>query len=87
MKFKVSKATIIRTIMTALVIINMILEKFSIDIINTHNNTVFATLELIIQVGIIICAWWYNNSFSMAAKKADRFYMAVKEYEAQEKNK
>ena len=81
MKFKITKGTIVRTIMIAIVVINMILKKFGVNIINTDENTVAAFVEMIIEIGAIFCAWWYNNSFSEAAKKADRFFTAVKEYE------
>lgn len=85
MKFKISKGTIVRTVMIAIVIINMILKKFGLGIINADENTVASIVETVIEVGAIIAAWWYNNSFSNAAKKADRFFKAVKEYENTEK--
>lgn len=87
MKFKISKGTVVRTVMIIIVIINMILKKFGIDIINTDENTVAEAVEMVIEVGSIICAWWYNNSFSTAAKKADRFFQAVKDFEKTEKTK
>lgn len=79
MTFKISKGTIVRTVMVAIVIINMILKKLGIDIINTDESTVASIVETVIEIGAIISAWWYNNSFSDAAKKADRFFKAVKE--------
>lgn len=85
MKFKISKGTIVRTIMIAIVVINMILKKFGISPLNTDQNTVASIVEMVIEVGAIVCAWWYNNSFSLAAKKADRFFQAVKEFEEQNK--
>ena len=81
MQLKITKGTIVRTIMIAIVVINMILEKFGLDIINTSESAVAATVEMLIEAGSIIASWWYNNSFSYAAKKADRFFMAVKEYD------
>ncbi len=82
MKLKITKGTIVRTIMTIIVIINIVLEKFGIDIINTDENFIAGAVEMFIEAGSIIASWWYNNSFSYAAKKADRFFMAVKEYDA-----
>ncbi|MEE0947002.1 MAG: phage holin [Acutalibacteraceae bacterium] len=81
MKLKITKGTIIRTIMTSIVVINMILERFGLDLINTNESFIASTVEMLIEAGSIICSWWYNNSFSYAAKKADRFFMAVKEYD------
>ncbi len=85
MKFKISKGTIVRTIMIAIVIINMILKKLGIAVINTDENTVAQVVEMVVEVGAIVAAWWYNNSFSTAAKKADRFFQAVKDFEKSEK--
>ena len=85
MTFKITKGTIVRTIMIGIVIINMILKKFGIDIINTDESTVAGLVEAAIEIGSIAAAWWYNNSFSEAAKKADRFFMAVKDYEKNQK--
>lgn len=79
MTFKISKGTIVRTVMIAIVVINMILKKLGINIINTDENTVASIVEMVIETGAIVAAWWYNNSFSDAAKKADRFFKAVKE--------
>ncbi len=86
MTFKISKGTIVRTVMVVIVLINMVLQKLGIDIIKTDENTVASIVEMVIEVGAIIAAWWYNNSFSDAAKKADRFFMAVKEFEATKKS-
>ncbi|MBR2044041.1 MAG: phage holin [Clostridia bacterium] len=85
MTFKITKGTIVRTIMIGIVIINMILKKFGIDVINTDESTVASVVEALIEIGSIAAAWWYNNSFSEAAKKADRFFMAVKDYEKNQK--
>ena len=85
MKINITKGTVIRTVMIAIVIINMILEKLGLDIIKTDQNTVASIVEMLFEVGSIITAWWYNNSYSYAARKADRFYLAVKDYEAQKK--
>jgi SPP1 family holin len=87
MNLKVTKGTIVRTIMICVVIINLILEKFGLDVINTSESTIAAFVEMVIEAGSIIAAWWYNNSYSAAAKKADRFFSAVKEAEAKGINK
>lgn len=81
MTFKISKGTIVRTVMIAIVIINMILKKLGINLISTDESTVASVVEMVIEIGAIVAAWWYNNSFSDAAKKADRFFKAVKELE------
>ena len=85
MKIEITKGTVVRTVMIAIVLINMVLEKFGLDVIKTSESTVASIVEMLFEVGSIIAAWWYNNSYSLAARKADRFFMAVKEFEAKKK--
>lgn len=77
----ISKGTIVRTIMLAIVLINLILEKLGLDIINTGENTIAGVVEMVVEIGSIIASWWYNNSYTEKAKKADRFFKALKETE------
>lgn len=76
---KISKWTIVRTIMMLLVIINMLLKAFGINTINFDENLVLASVEAIIEIGTIVSAWWYNNSFTEKAKAADEFFKQLKE--------
>ena len=78
---KISKWTIVRTIMMVLVIINMLLKAFGINTINLSENTVLCAVETLIEIGAVACAWWYNNSFTENAKKADAFFKQLKEGE------
>lgn len=76
---KISKWTIVRTIMTALVVVNLILKSFGISVINIDENSVAAFVEAAVEVAAIVCSWWYNNSFTEKAKKADLFFKSLKE--------
>ena len=76
---KISKWTIVRTIMTALVALNLLLKAIGVEIINVDENAVVGIIEALIEVGCIICIWWYNNSFSDEAKRADAFFKTLKE--------
>ncbi len=78
---KISKWTIVRTVMTALVALNLLLKAIGVDIINVEESTVVSVIEALIEVGCIICSWWYNNSFSEEAKRADAFFKTLKESE------
>ena len=78
---KISKWTILRTVMMILVIINMLLKAFGVDVINVSENTVLGIIEALIEIGAIISAWWYNNSFTEKAKIADDFIKSLKEEE------
>lgn len=78
---KISKGTIVRTIMLVIVIINMILKACGKNIINIDENQVLSVLEYIIEIAIIAVNWWKNNSFTENAKKADEFLKTLKESE------
>lgn len=79
---KISKSTIIRTLILLLVIINMVLRYFGIDPLNISDNEIAIAVELIIELLAIIAAWWYNNSFSQNALKAQKFLEELKEEES-----
>ena len=76
---KISKWTIVRTILTALVVVNLILKSFGISVINVDEGSVATFVELAIEILAIVCSWWYNNSFTEKAKKADEFFKSLKE--------
>lgn len=75
---KVSKSTIIRTVVLLLVLINIILRQFGVHPIDISENDIACIIELVIEIGAIVCAWWYNNSFTEAAKRADEFFKNLK---------
>ena len=76
---KISKSTIIRTILVAIVIINFILEKLGVDLIPADESVITMFVETLIEVAVIVVAWWKNNSFSEKAIKADEFLKELRE--------
>jgi len=76
---KITKGTIIRTIVLALVLINMVLQSMGKSPIRYDETGIATVIGLIISLGAIITSWWYNNSFSDAAKKADAFMQMLKD--------
>lgn len=78
---KISKGTIVRTIMLAIVLINLILKHFGIDVINVEESQVLTFVEALIEVATIVVAFWKNNSFTDKAIKADNFLKQLKESE------
>lgn len=70
---KITKGTIIRTILFFIVIINIFLEKKGIDLIPTDESVIATILEIGIEIAIMIVGFWKNNSYSKAAIKADKF--------------
>lgn len=75
---KISKGTIIRTIMLIIVVVNMILQHFGIDIINVDESEIASLIETILELAVIITTFWKNNSFSKEAIKADEFLRTLK---------
>lgn len=70
---KVTKSTIVRTILVVLVFINFILEKCGIDVIHANESTIVMFVETAIEIAILAVGFWKNNSFSPNAIKADEF--------------
>ena len=76
---KISKGTIVRTIMLIMVIINMLLQHLGIDIIKVNENEIASLVEILIELAVIIVTFWKNNSFTDNAIKADEFLKTLKE--------
>lgn len=78
---KVSKGTIVRTILLLIAIINMGLQHFNIDIIKVDESEVASVVEYAIQIAIIVVGFWKNNSYTQKAIEADEFFRKLKESE------
>lgn len=70
---KISKEPIVRAVLLVIVVINIILEKVGLDVIPTDESFVLMCVETVIELLVIITGFWYNNSFSKNALKAQRF--------------
>ena len=81
---KTSKATIIRSILAVLVLVNIILERFGIDVLPTDEYTITLLLELGIEIAILVIGFWKNNSFTENAKKADEYLKKLKAFKESE---
>ena len=75
---KISKGTIIRTVLMAIVIINMILKANGIELISISESEIATVVEYVLEIAVIIANWWYNNSFTEDAKKAQKFLEELK---------
>lgn len=78
---KISKSTIVRTILVLLVIVNFVLERMGIDVIPADEYTILMFVETGIEIAIIAVGFWKNNSFSKKAIKADEFLKELRESE------
>ncbi len=75
---KISKGTIIRTILMGIVIINMILKANGIELISISESEIATVIEYVLEIAVIVANWWYNNSFSAEAKKAQQYLEQLK---------
>ena len=78
---KITKSTIVRTILIVLVIVNIILERYGIDVIPADENTILMFVETLIEIAGIAVGFWYNNSFSPKALKAQEYLNKLRESE------
>ena len=77
----ISKGTIVRTISLVIVLINIVLKKFGVDLINVSESEILTAVEMLIEIAVIVVAWWKNNSYSKNAIQADEFLKHLKEME------
>jgi SPP1 family holin len=80
---KISKSTIIRTILVFIVIINFILEKLGVDIIPADESLITMFVETFIEIAVIVVGFWKNNSYSQAAIRADEFLKELRSDETE----
>lgn len=80
---KITKATIVRTILVTLVIINFVLEKIGLDLIPVDESVILMFVETIIEIAVIVVGFWKNNSFTEKAIKADEFLKELRESESE----
>lgn len=78
---KITKGTIVRTILVAVLVVNIILEKTGNSPIKIDEGSVASLVDTVIQIAIIAVAWWKNNSVSPNAIKADKFLKELNEEE------
>ena len=75
---KISKGTIIRTVILALALINQVLAMFGISPLNIADDDISTVISTAFTIVSAIVAWWKNNSFSDAAIRADNFMHELK---------
>lgn len=68
---KIKKATIIRTVVLALAIVNNALAIAGKSPLPIDDQTVTEVISFVFTTGAALAAWWKNNSFTQAAIEAD----------------
>lgn len=75
---KVKTATIIRTIVLAITLLNSILTACGINPLPFSEEQVYEGLSAVATVIASLWAWWENNSFTKNAIAADELYDELK---------
>ncbi len=75
---KIKNATIIRTIVLAVTLLNSILTACGINPLPFSEEQVYEGLSAVATVIASIWAWWENNSFTKNAIAADKVYDELK---------
>ena len=78
MEHKVSPDTIARTIVLALALVNQCLAIMGKGTVDIAENDVYQFVSLAWTIISAIVAWWYNNSFTKHARRADELLEALK---------
>lgn len=75
---KITKETIIRTIILVVALINQILVMTGHSILPFTDEFIAELVSTIFTVVVSIIAWWKNNSFTKEAVAADKIMKALK---------
>lgn len=70
---KIEKATIIRTVILFLSLINIVLEMKGVKTLPIDNEIISEAVSIILLIVSSLTAWWKNNSFTKNAIKADEY--------------
>lgn len=70
---KVSKETIIRTVLQLVAIINIILQMTGKNTLPFTDDEISQFISLVFLICTSIATWWENNSFTLNAIKADNY--------------
>lgn len=75
---KVKADTIARTIVLILALVNQVLAVLGKGTIDIAENDIYQLVSIAWTVVSAVVAWWYNNSFTEHALRADKYLAALK---------
>lgn len=78
MNTKIQPDTIARTIVLALALLNQCLAIMGKGTIQIAENDIYQVVSLVWTIGSALVAWWYNNSFTKHAIRADDYLDSLK---------
>lgn len=76
---KISKETLIRTIVLVIALLNSVLTMCNVNPLPFSDEQVYEGVSAVISVVATIWAWWKNNSFTKEAIIADEYKKKIKE--------
>lgn len=76
---KISKETLIRTIVLVIALLNSVLTMCNVNPLPFSDEQVYEGVSAVISVVATIWAWWKNNSFTKEAIEADEYKKKIKE--------
>lgn len=76
---KISKGTIIRTVVLLIALLNQLLLAFGKNPLPFSEEGIYEGVSAVATVCAGIWSWWKNNSFTKAAIKADKYKDQLKE--------
>lgn len=75
---KISKETIIRTIILVIALVNQVLTSMGKNPLPFAEETIYELVTLLFTIGASAWTWWKNNSFTKNAIEADRYLEELK---------
>lgn len=78
---KISKETIIRTIILLAALVNQVLTAMGKNPLPFSDEMIYEAVTLAATIGASAWSWWKNNSFTSAAIVADKYMHSLKENE------
>lgn len=79
---KITKGTLIRTVILLLALINQVLAICGVSPLNIADDDVSTVVSTLWTIVSAIVAWWKNNSFTQDAISADEYLNELKTEEA-----
>ena len=79
---KITKGTLIRTVVLLLALVNQILSICGVSPIPIDDDTATNVISTLWTVIASVAAWWKNNSFTENAITADEYLIELKNEEA-----
>lgn len=81
---KITKGTIIRTVILLLALINQVLSICGVSPLNIADDDVSTFISTVWTIVSAVVAWWKNNSFTQDAISADTYLNELKEQDIDE---